>query len=167
MDAIESLGQLPGHVKILRANTVLNTWSLIQSMDYGLTVRGTIGMELPCFGIPVITAGSGRFSNYGFTIDPKDKKEYEETLLNIHNVKPLDEYTMELAMKHAFYVFLKRTVSFDDIFKMTTDLSDPNHPLHHNIIFKNGFQNNIQNSHTVKEFRKWFLESRSEDFING
>ena len=34
---------------------------LFKVIDYGITVRGTIGIELPCFGIPVITAGTGRY----------------------------------------------------------------------------------------------------------
>ena len=59
-------GNLPGHVKLMRADTGINTFSLFDVADYGLTVRGTIGMELPCFGIPVVTAGTGRYSGPWF-----------------------------------------------------------------------------------------------------
>ena len=63
-------GALPDHVKLMPADTPINTFSLFDVADYGLTVRGTIGMELPCFGIPVVTAGTGRYSGRGFTIEP-------------------------------------------------------------------------------------------------
>ena len=56
----EAFGELPPHVSIMPADTPVNTYALFQTIDYGLTVRGTVGMELPCYGIPTITAGTGR-----------------------------------------------------------------------------------------------------------
>jgi hypothetical protein len=57
-------------------------------------------MELPCFGIPVITAGTGRYAGRGFTIDPKSRQEYAETLTNLHHVQPLPLSTIRLAQLH-------------------------------------------------------------------
>jgi hypothetical protein len=54
----ESVGGVPGK-RLMAADTEINTFSLFKIADYGLTVRGTIGMALPCFGIPVATAGTG------------------------------------------------------------------------------------------------------------
>ena len=73
-------GALPDHVKLMAADTPVNTFSLFDIADYGLTVRGTIGMELPCFGIPVVTAGTGRYSGRGFTIDPSSREEFGAVL---------------------------------------------------------------------------------------
>ncbi|MEM7651916.1 MAG: hypothetical protein AAF220_01920, partial [Pseudomonadota bacterium] len=45
----EELGDLPPHIRLLGADTDINTYSLFSTIDYGLTVRGTIGLELPCY----------------------------------------------------------------------------------------------------------------------
>lgn len=101
-------GELPPHVKIMPADSDINTYSLFHTIDYGLTVRGTIGMELPCFGIPVVTAGTGRYSGRGFTVDPPTPKAYRETLAHLHEVPPLDEETVCLARKYAYGTFFLR-----------------------------------------------------------
>ena len=79
-------GKLPSHIKFMPADTSINTYSLFNYIDFGITVRGTVGMELPCFNVPVITAGTGRYNNHGFTIDPKSKIEYYELLKNLHTI---------------------------------------------------------------------------------
>lgn len=79
-------GKLPSHIKFMHADTSINTYSLFNYIDFGITVRGTVGMELPCFNVPVITAGTGRYNNHGFTIDPKSKIEYYELLKNLHTI---------------------------------------------------------------------------------
>jgi hypothetical protein len=85
-----NLGTLPEHVKLMRADTGIHTFSLFGITDYGLTVRGTVGMELPCFGVPVVTAGSGRYSGKGFTIDPATREGYLALLARLEEVPRLD-----------------------------------------------------------------------------
>ena len=97
-----NFGELPPHVKIMTADTRINTFSLFDVMDYGLTVRGTIGMELPCFGIPVVTAGTGRYSGRGFTIDPASREEYVALLGRLHELPPLDAESVRRARLHYY-----------------------------------------------------------------
>jgi len=99
-------GTMPGHVKLMAADTSINTYSLFGVADYGLTVRGTIGMELPCFGIPVVTAGTGRYSGRGFTIDPGTRDEYVALLSRLQDVPRLDEEAIRRARLH-YYGALK------------------------------------------------------------
>src|SRR5262249_50962963 len=94
---LSQLGPLPEHVKILPADTDINTQSLFPLIDYGLTVRGTIGLELPCFGIPVLLAGTGRYSGKGFTIDPETREEYLKQLMSLHEVAPLSDEIVQMA----------------------------------------------------------------------
>lgn len=82
----DHFGVLPSHIKFLSADTPLNTFSLFKYIDFGLTVRGTVGIELPCFDIPVITSGTGRYDNMGFTIDADSKEKYEYYLMNLHKL---------------------------------------------------------------------------------
>ncbi|MDP1526065.1 MAG: hypothetical protein Q8M20_09665 [Rhodocyclaceae bacterium] len=108
-------GELPAHVSLMPANTEINTYSLFGSIDFGLTVRGTIGMELPCFGVPVVTAGTGRYSGHGFTIDPESREAYQEALSRLHEQAPLNDEQQRRARQYAFGAFFLRpypTVSF-------------------------------------------------------
>jgi hypothetical protein len=118
-----AVGPLPPHVTILPADTDINTFSLYQAVDYGLTVRGTPGMELPCLGVPVVTAGTGRYSGRGFTMDPSTPEEFRATLAKLHQVPHLDKETMRRARLYAFGTFFMRPtriVSFDFDFKANT-----------------------------------------------
>jgi len=105
-----NFGDLPTHVRIMGADTEINTYSLFSVIDYGLTVRGTVGMELPCFGIPVVTAGSGRYSKHGFTIDPNSVDDYKLVLSRIHYEKPLNAVQKTNARKYAFASFFLRQI---------------------------------------------------------
>jgi hypothetical protein len=93
-------GTLPEHVKVMAADTEVNTFSLFEVADYGLTVRGTIGMELPCFGIPVVTAGTGRYSGRGFTIDPATRADYMALLARLQDLPRLDAGAIRRARLH-------------------------------------------------------------------
>jgi hypothetical protein len=105
-----AFGTLPDHIKILAADTDINTFSLFDVVDCGLTVRGTIGMELPCFGIPVITAGTGRYSGRGFTNDPKTRKEYVALLARLQDLPKLDEVSVSRARRHYYGALSLRPV---------------------------------------------------------
>jgi hypothetical protein len=97
-----AFGALPSHIKLMAADTDVNTFSLFDVADYGLTVRGTIGMELPCFGIPVVTAGTGRYSGRGFTVEPPTRDEYVALLGKLDAVPKLDQDAISRARLHYY-----------------------------------------------------------------
>lgn len=103
-------GALPPHVRLVGADTKLNTWAFFGAIDYGVTVRGTVGMEMPCLGIPTVTAGTGRYSGRGFTIDPPTRADYAATLMSLHEVAPLDAGATSLARRYAHATFELRPV---------------------------------------------------------
>jgi hypothetical protein len=105
----DAFGDLPPHVKIMTADTPINTYSLFGSIDYGLTVRGTIGMELPCYGIPVVTAGTGRYSGRGFTIDPTDRAEYCSILGSLQDYPRLLPEVAAAAQRYALATLYRRS----------------------------------------------------------
>ncbi|MGI0014515.1 MAG: hypothetical protein ACREBU_13895, partial [Nitrososphaera sp.] len=74
------IGSLPAHVKLVPPETDISTFSFFAITDVCITVRGTIGIEMACHGIPVLTAGTGRYSDLGFTIDSKTREEYLDHL---------------------------------------------------------------------------------------
>jgi hypothetical protein len=166
MTALRRLGALPAHIKIMHADTPVNTWSLFPLIDYGLTVRGTIGMELPCFGVPTITAGTGRYSGYGITIDPPTRGAYRDCLMALHSIPRLSPDQIELARRHAYWVFLHRQASFDEFSNMSTQvMKKPNHPLHHNLMITAGTHKDFVQAPRFNAFLDWITKDCEPDFI--
>ncbi len=107
---------LPEQVKLLLPDTDIDTYSLFQLIDYAVTVRGTIGIELPCFGKWVITAGTGRYTDLGITKDPKTINEYTNILMNIDKFDEIfDESRIKIAKWHAYSIFINRPCKFKGI----------------------------------------------------
>ncbi|MBD3231345.1 hypothetical protein GF322_01650 [Candidatus Dependentiae bacterium] len=96
------------HIKILDSKLTLNTQSLFNLIDIGITIWGTIGIELPLFGKPVILAGESHFSDKGFSIDVKTREEYFHILSNISSIKPLSREQIDLARKYVYSYFFER-----------------------------------------------------------
>ena len=124
----DTFGVLPDHVKIIPADTDINTYSLFEIIDYGLTVRGTVGIELPCYGIPAVTAGTGRYSGNGFTVNPKTVKEYRLILAHLHLRGSLTDGEINLARRYAFGSFFLRPKKID-FFNFDFHANDYNQPL--------------------------------------
>jgi hypothetical protein len=101
---------LPPHITVIPAETAVSTFSLFQVMDYCLTVRGTIGMEAASLGIPVLTAGTGRYDHKGFTIDVESREAYRERLARIEEIPPLSAEARELAERFAYGVWMLRAL---------------------------------------------------------
>ena len=112
LTAIRSLGvALPPHVRVVQPDSRMSTLSLYSVMDYCVTVRGTVGIEAASFGIPVLTAGTGRYDRLGFTIDSESKAQYLDRLAHIHKVLALSSEQRELAERFAHGLFIVRALS--------------------------------------------------------
>jgi len=109
----EKIGRMPKHIFLLYPDTPISTFSLFDLADYAVTVRGTVGMEICCFGVPVFTAGTGRYSGLGFTIDSASREDYLDKLSRIQDFPRLSEEQTLLAKKHSFTVFNLRPWKMD------------------------------------------------------
>jgi len=67
----------------------LNTRSLESCADAVVTVHGTAGLEFACVGVPIVLAGRPFYSQFGFTVEPESREEYERVLLRLQDVRPL------------------------------------------------------------------------------
>lgn len=153
---LRALMPLPPHVQIMRADTPINTASLFPVIDYGLTVRGTIGMELPCFGIPSLTAGTGRYEGRGFTIDSQSKEAYLERLRRLHTVEPLSEAERQQARKHYYYLIICRQVPFDDIAPMAVNsVNEVDSDMYDDIQLHAGTVEDIYRAASIRRFVDW------------
>jgi hypothetical protein len=102
----QAIGNLPPHVRIVPASTKLSPYTWFQLANYGITVRGTSGLEMAALGKSVITAGTGRYEGNGFTIDPPTKKAYLDLLSRLHDLPEPTEEKRRLAKRYAYSIFV-------------------------------------------------------------
>ncbi len=168
MSYLNALGELPAHVKIMPSDTPINTSSLFPIIDYGLTVRGTIGLELPCLGVPVLTAGTGRYEGRGFTIDSASREEYLNRLADLHEIPPLMEESRRLARLHYYYLMLRRQVSFSDIAPMAIrQRNEADSSLFNNIEVNAGSLDDIRRAGSLNLFVDWAQRDDQPDLFEG
>lgn len=158
------IGSLPDHVHLLPPDTNISTLSLYESADYGVTVRGTPGMEMACFGKAVFTAGTGRYSHLGFTIDSSSADEYLRRLAAIQTYEPPTADQIRLARRHAHAVFrlrLWQMKSFQSRFNFERDW----HPLDHNVGIAVRSIEEIRKTGDLEKWVTWAAGSRRVDYL--
>jgi hypothetical protein len=111
----EHFGELPSHIRLMPPDSDVNTFSLFDVMDYCVTVRGTVGIEAATFGIPALTAGSGRYDRRGFTVDSTSRSEYLERIARIHEIPRLSDAARELAERYAYGLFVRRPLRLSTV----------------------------------------------------
>jgi capsule polysaccharide export protein KpsC/LpsZ len=84
----------------------LNTRSFLRCADVVVTCGGTVGLEFPCYGIPVVVAARPPYARFDHVVRTKDRNEYIATLQRIHTIPPLTEFQTRQA-RALFYVSLE------------------------------------------------------------
>ncbi len=159
------IGELPPHIHIVEPDTDISTYSLFEVTDYCLTVRGTIGIEMPCFGIPVFTAGTGRYSGLGFTIDSQSREEYLSRIEHILDFPRLNPEQTLLAKKHAYALFKLRPCPFKTFEMVQMPLNRLGHPLDHNVVIRAKRIKEISQAADMNTFAEWITDSHNVDFL--
>jgi hypothetical protein len=163
----DNIGRLPAHVHLLYPQADINTFSLFNLVDYGITVRGTVGMELPCFGKPVFTAGTGRYFGLGFTIDSKSRYDYLDKLSRIQEFPSLSDEQTLLAKKHYYAVFCLRPWLMQSFSAEFNYKKRGLHPLDHNLYPKVESLEELSNARDFKKFSDWVLYSKDSDYLES
>lgn len=147
---------------LLKSNSNINTLSLIKNSDAVLTVRGTVGLEAACFGIPCITAGTGRYSFNGFTIDSNQKKQYFRQIDNILKVNKLSQSKICRAHLLAFLIYKCKPIKIKsfETYRLSKQFSSIN--------FINTLRNSKKLTYDVKNSKvHFFLQSSDYDLLNN
>jgi hypothetical protein len=84
----------------------VRTDHLLRILDYCVTVRGTVGIESSILGVKTITAGTGRYSNRNFTLDPSTIDNYFEVLDSLDKTCELPLDYINDAHSYAKVIFL-------------------------------------------------------------
>lgn len=159
----EEIGELPSHIKILEPNTKISTYSLYKVMDYCLTVRGTPGIEAAMFGVPVLTAGTGRYDRHGFTIDSSNREDYLDKLSKIHTYPRLTPQQIELAQKFAYGTFVLRPFELKSI-DMRYKRDKKATPV---IGYTVNLIKELRDASDAKAFGYWLVNSQDEDYLDS
>jgi hypothetical protein len=159
----ERVGALPDHVRVLPADTCISTLSLFRTIDAGITVRGSIGYELPCFGVPVVTAGTGRYSGFGFTIDHDSAEEYLATLAKLETLPRLSPEAVRRAKVHAYALLVRRPWVFHSFrSEIGGEVTDP---LYQNLVPEVASDAEIACNGDLDAFADWAEDFGSVDFL--
>jgi hypothetical protein len=160
---IEHLGEIPPNVTIIKPEAYdINPFSFFNVADYGITVRGTIGIELPSLGKPVITGGTGRYSGMGFTNESTDKGEYLEKIRKIEEIAPLTDEQKRSAVKYAYILFRLRPADCSTFFREFYPHKLP-HPLFRDFEI---IDRNYWNNPSLNNIVGFIANSRDEDYLS-
>ena len=155
-----NIGTLPSHVQVVAPDTDISTYSFFAVTDYAITVRGTIGIEAPCFGIPVFTAGTGRYSGLGFTEDSATREEYLDKMARIQEFPKLSEEKRTLALRHAHALFDLRPLDFQSFsYKRGGAL------VRDDVDIRVRNVEELRSAPDLRTYAHWVLDSRDEDYI--
>ena len=102
------LSNLPPHVKLIQPDTRISPLSWMQAADFGITVRGTPGLEMATMGKTVITAGHGRYDRAGFTTDPGTAQGYLDLLAKLPDLPRMNQEQVALARQYMHAVFVRK-----------------------------------------------------------
>ena len=163
----DTVGELPPHVTLMPPDTDVNTYSLFPFIDAGITIRGTVGLELPCFGAPVLTAGTGRYSGLGFTNDSATVAEYLGKLAHVQDLPRLTADETELAKKHAFGLFHLRPFLFTSFNASYMDRNAfaAQHPLASNLDVVLCTPEEVENAADLRDFVRWAEDADRLDYL--
>ena len=94
--------KLPENFYYINSNSNINTFYLLNILDFCLTVRGTVALETAMRNKIAITTGTGRYDNKNFTYNFIDKFKYQDTLSNLPNFNKTILNQKENAEKFAY-----------------------------------------------------------------
>jgi tetratricopeptide (TPR) repeat protein len=104
---------LPSNVRLILPDADINTYGLLETLDGGVTILGTVGLELAMMSKPVILAGEAHYGGKGFTFDSVAKEQYLQYLERASSLPRLSPGQVSLARRYAFNYFIERQIPFD------------------------------------------------------
>lgn len=155
-----AVGTLPEHVKLVLPNTDISTYSFFEITDYCLTVRGTIGIEMACHGVPVLTAGTGRYSHLGFTIDSSSPEDYLQRLAYIQDISPMTREQIELARRFAYALFKLRPWPMRSFEIVKMPIGQIGHPLDTNVVSRVDNFDRFSSAPDMRLFAEWVMSDQ-------
>jgi len=162
----EAVGELPPHVRLIRPDDDVDNVDLFQIVDAGVTIRGTVGLELPRLGVPVLTAGTSDYAGRGFTVDAADASEYERNVRGIAELDRLDDAQVRLANLYAYGVFCVRPWRFSSFTLDYLPPEEAGESLDHQLRFHVRTVEDLERADDLRVFAEWVDGSSERDFVD-
>jgi hypothetical protein len=157
--------RLPDHVHLLLPETRISTLSLYEFADYCVTVRGTPGMEMACFGKPAFTAGTGTYAGLGFTYDSDSVEEFLARLATIETYGSLPPEMTARARRYAHTLFTRRpwpTRSFAQEFNFAESGWQP---LDRNVVLRAHSVDAVERAGDLGAWTRWVTRDAATDYL--
>jgi hypothetical protein len=162
----ETLGELPAHMRLIRPDDDVDNNDLFELIDAGLTIRGTVGMELPRLGIPVLTAGTSDYAGRGFTIDAETIDDYERNVTAIAKLDRLTPEQVRLANLYAYGVFCVRPWRFSSFALDYESPSEAGDAPDHQLRYRVRTLDELERAEDLRAFAEWVDGSSDADFVD-
>ena len=160
------IGELPDHVTMVYPDTPISPYSWFQITDYGITVRGTSGIDMGALGKSVVTAGSGRYEKIGFTINPKSATEYLNLLSKLHTVSAPTEKQRQLGARFAYATFCMKPYTMDYL-KPVPRTSKSDIFSSDDLVYLGNFSDHMTEiPYSLERFVEWTFDRDNIDFLN-
>ena len=160
------VGELPQHMQLLHPDDDVSNVDLFRIIDAGLTIRGTVGIELPPLGVPVLTAGTSDYSGKGFTVDADSVEQYESNVRSIADIDRLSPEQVRLARLYAYGIFCARPWRFDSFALDFRPLDDAGDTLEHRLRYNVRSREELERAKDLRAFADWVLRSDEPDYID-
>jgi hypothetical protein len=118
------------HIKVIEPDEPVSSYAIAQHICAGITIRGTLSVELPALGVPVICAGTGPASVAGLVVTPTSVEEYAELLSTADRLPPPTPLELEdawlLVYGHFVYKYkylecVRDASKFSDLRRITSE----------------------------------------------
>jgi hypothetical protein len=167
LDMIRStVGELPAHMRLLLPQDDIRNGDLFGLIDAGVTIRGTVGIELPPLGIPVLTAGTSDYAGRGFTVDAADIAEYERNLRSVAELPRLTPEQVKLAKLYAYGMFCVRPWHFTSFELDFLPLDQAAGTLAHRVLWHVHTRAELEAATDLASFAHWVLDTDDADYVD-
>ncbi len=141
------------NIIIFDSTDKVNSYELINGMEYSLIYSSTIGLETAWAGKPCIVAGLPWFGNKPFVITPSGREEYFDTVGLLNSGAMTFVPDRDELIRTVYFNYYCRTKRFEGI-KLRTPKEEPN------CRFSNSKEMIAANISIFKEFRDELFDSR-------
>ena len=104
----EQFPQLPDNIRFIPAETDINTYSLLPLLSGGVTIFGTVALELALIGRPSLVAGTAHYSERGFTRSLPTREAFLDGIRHAATMEPLSPRQVRSAERYAHTFFIRK-----------------------------------------------------------
>jgi hypothetical protein len=106
-------------ILFIPADSEITANDLCSILSGGITMHGTIGVQLPAHGIPVIVGESTHYTGKNFTHDGFTRELYLDLVHHVADIPSLSDHQRNLARRYAYSLYFQRRIPLNAAKKRT------------------------------------------------